>query len=70
MLIDIGKYTNFPSEIDKIQKKLLKRELNSDSAITTLDKIAVEYNVDLSDAQKGKKGKVEKPILIISESFE
>jgi hypothetical protein len=70
VLIDIGKYTNLPSEIDKIQKKLLKRELNSDSAIATLDKIAVEYNVDLSDAQKGKKGKVEKPILIISESFE
>ena len=26
--------------------------------------------VDLRDAQKGKKGKVEKPVLIISESFE
>jgi superfamily II DNA/RNA helicase len=70
VLIDIGKYTNLPSEIDKIQKKLLKRELNSDSAIATLDKIAIQYNVDLSDAQKGKKSKVEKPILIISESFE
>ena len=69
VLIDIGKYTNLPSEIDKIQKKLLKRELNSDSAITTLDKIIIEYNVDLSEAQKGKKGTVEKPILIISESF-
>jgi hypothetical protein len=26
--------------------------------------------IHLSDVQKGKKGKVEKPVLIISESFE
>ena len=39
-------------------------------ALAEIDKIAIQYNVDLSDAQKGKKGKVEKPVLIISESFE
>jgi len=66
VLIDIGKYTNLPSEIDKIQK----RQLNSILALDEIDKIAAQYNVDLSDAHKGKKTKVEKPVLIISESFQ
>jgi ERCC4-related helicase len=66
MLIDIGRFTNLPSAIDKIQK----REATLTIALSEIDKIVIEYNVDLSDAQKGKKGKVEKPILIISESFE
>jgi len=39
-------------------------------ALAEIDKIAAQYNVDLSDAHKGKKSKMEKPILIISESFE
>jgi len=64
-LIDIGKYTNLPTDIDRLQKK----KLNLNNALTELDKIAQQYNVDLSDAQKGKKGRAEKPILIISESF-
>jgi len=66
MLIDIGRFTNLPSAIDKIQK----RKGTLTIALSEIDKIVIEYNVDLSDAQKGKKGKVEKPILIISESFE
>ena len=66
ILIDIGKYTNLPSDIDRLQKK----KLNLEKALTEIDKIAKDYNVDLSDAQKGKKGKLEKPILIISESFQ
>ena len=66
MLIDIGRFTNLPSEIDKIQK----RKVTLTIALSEIDKIVIEYNVDLSDAQKCKKGKVEKPILIISESFE
>ena len=66
MLIDIGRFTNLPSAIDKIQK----RKATITIALSEIDKIVLEYNVDLSDAQKGKKGKVEKPILIISESFE
>jgi superfamily II DNA or RNA helicase len=66
MLIDIGRFTNLPSAIDKIQK----RKATLTIALSEIDKIVIEYNVDLSDAQKGKKGKVEKPILIISESFE
>ena len=66
ILIDIGKYTNLPTDIDKLQKK----KMNLLAAISEIDKIAQQYNVDLSDAQKGKKEKVQKPVLIISESFE
>ena len=66
ILIDSGKYTNLATEIDKLQKK----KLNLNIALAEIDKISLKYNVDLSDAQKGKKGKVAKPILIISESFE
>jgi len=66
VLIDIGRFTNLPSAIDKIQK----RKPTLTIALSEIDKIIIEYNVDLSDAQKGKKGKVEKPVLIISESFE
>jgi ERCC4-related helicase len=66
VLIDIGKYTNLPTDIDRLQKK----KANLNIALAEIDKIASQYNVDLSDAQKGKKGKVEKPVLIISESFE
>ena len=66
VLIDIGKYTNLPTDIDRLQKK----KANLNIALAEIDKIAGQYNVDLSDAQKGKKDKVEKPFLIISESFE
>ena len=66
VLIDIGKYTNLPTEIDRLQK----RKANLNIALAEIDKIAAQYNVELSDAKKGKKGKVEKPVLIISESFE
>ncbi len=66
VLIDMGKYTNLPSDVDRLQKK----KLNLSAALAELDKIAKQYNVDLSDAQKGKKVRAEKPLLIISESFE
>jgi len=66
VLIDVGKYTNLPSDVDRLQKQ----KLNLNAALTELDKIAKQYNVDLSGAQKGKKGRAEKPVLIISESFE
>ena len=66
VLIDIGKYTKLPTDIDRLQKK----KANLKIALAEIDKIVAQYNVDLSDAQKGKKGKVEKPVLIISESFE
>jgi superfamily II DNA/RNA helicase len=65
-LIDMGKYTNLPTDVDRLQKK----KLNLNDALSELDKIAKQYNVDLSDTQKSKKYSVEKPILIISESFE
>jgi superfamily II DNA/RNA helicase len=66
MLIDIGKYTNLPADVDRLQKK----KANLNDALQEIDKIAAQYNVDLSEVQKGKKGKVEQPVLIISESFE
>lgn len=66
VLIDMGKYTNLPSDVDRLQKK----KLNLNAALIEMDKITKQYNVDLSDAQKGKKSRVEKPVLIISESFE
>jgi ERCC4-related helicase len=66
VLIDIGKYTNLPTDIDRLQKK----KANLNIALAEIDKIAAQYNIDLSNAKKGKKDKVEKPVLIISESFE
>ncbi|MFM7409130.1 MAG: helicase-related protein [Cuspidothrix sp.] len=65
ILIDIGKYTNLPADVDKLQRKKLKL----DTAILEIDKIAQKYSVDSSNFQKGDKRKVEKPVLIISESF-
>ncbi|HEY9704179.1 MAG TPA: helicase-related protein, partial [Allocoleopsis sp.] len=65
VLIDIGKYTNLPSDVDKLQRK--KVELNM--TILEIDKISARYGIDLLDAQKGNQGKAEKPVLIISESF-
>lgn len=65
VLIDMGKYANLPSDVDKLQK----RKLNLSNSIFELNKIIKNYNVDMSDAQKGAKGKAEKPIIIISESF-
>lgn len=66
VLIDIGKYTNLPTDIDRLQRN----RANLKNVLAEIDKIAAQYNVDLSDAQKGKKDKVEKPVLIISESFQ
>ena len=54
----------------KYFRQTKKKKANLNIALTEIDKIAEQYNVDLSDAQNGKKGKVEKPVLIISESFE
>ncbi len=65
VLIDVGKYANLPSDVDRLQKQ----QPNLNAALSTLDKIAAKYDVDLSDAQKGKKSSTEKPVLIISESF-
>lgn len=65
ILIDIGKFTNLPTDVDRLQK----RKLNLTQNIIELDKISNNYNVDLSEVQKNKKSKIEKPILIISESF-
>lgn len=66
VLIDLGKYTNLPGDVDRLQKRRLKLI----AVLTEIDKISRQYNVDLSDVQKGKKSRAEKPVLIISESFE
>lgn len=66
LLIDVGKYTNLPSDVDRLQKK----KMNLINALSELDKIALLYNIELIEIQKGQKGRVEKPTLIISESFE
>jgi superfamily II DNA/RNA helicase/HKD family nuclease len=65
-LIDIGKYTNLPTDIDRLQKK--KPNLND--ALAEIEKIAKRYDIDETIVQKEQKGTVEKPMLIISESFE
>ena len=64
-LIDIGKYANLASEIDKLQKK----KLNLNLSLVEIDRICDRYSINLSDVEKGKKRKAEKPMLILSESF-
>lgn len=64
-LINIGKYTNLPTDIDK----LLKLKKNLTQSITALDKIAKHYTIEQIDTEKKDNISVEKPILIISESF-
>jgi superfamily II DNA/RNA helicase len=64
-LIDVGKYANLASEIDKLQKK----KLNLNLSLVEIDKICDRYSINLSDFEKGKKRKAEKPMLILSESF-
>jgi hypothetical protein len=64
-LIDVGKYANLASEIDKLQKK----KLNLNFSLVEIDKICDRYSINLSDVEKGKRRKAEKPMLILSESF-
>jgi len=64
-LIDVGKYANLAGDVDKLQKK----KLNLNATILEIDKISEKYSVNMSDVDKGKKRKAEKPVLIISESF-
>ena len=54
VLIDIGKYTNLPTHIDRLQKK----KANLNFALAEIDKISAQYNVDLGDAQKGRRAEV------------
>ncbi len=65
ILIDKGTYTNLPSDIDKLQRK----KINLNIAISEIDNIAKHYSIDSLDHQKRNQEKIEKPILIISESF-
>ncbi len=65
-LIDMGKYANLAGDVDKLQKK----KLNLNTAISEIDKISQKYSIDEAEVDKGKRRMAEKPILIISESFE
>lgn len=64
-LINIGKYTNLPGDVDRLQKK----KLNLNDALAEIDKIAQKYGIDSADTQLRQKSRIEKPVLIISESF-
>ncbi|GIV28623.1 MAG: hypothetical protein KatS3mg027_2437 [Bacteroidia bacterium] len=65
-LIDIGKYTNLPTDIDRLRKK----KLHLNDSLAEIDKIAKRYDIDESVIHKDRKETAEKPMLIISESFE
>jgi superfamily II DNA/RNA helicase len=64
-LIDIGKYTNLPTEVDRLQKK----KLSLARALEAIDAIVVNYGINTPQVFTEKKGKIETPVLIISESF-
>jgi hypothetical protein len=65
--IDTGKYSNLPSEVEKLEKK----KLNLQDVLQALGEIAQKYSiVEAVVSTKKKQIVVEKPILIISESFQ
>lgn len=64
-LIDLGRFTNLPADVDRLQRK----KMNLKDALVEIDNIIKQYNIEASDAQKIRKT-VEKPTLIISESFQ
>jgi superfamily II DNA or RNA helicase len=64
-LINIGRYTNLPTEVDRLQKKCK----NLTDCIAAIDKISKQYTVEQVETQKKEIIIIEKPVLIISESF-
>ncbi|PKQ68345.1 helicase-related protein [Raineya orbicola] len=70
LLIDIGKFTNLATDINKLRKKIQKKVLKLNDALAELDKIALQYGVQSNLVQKESDESLEKPVLIISESFE
>lgn len=64
-LIDIGKFANLATEIDRLQKKKLPLK----PALTELDDIFKKYDIETSETKSKEKSKTEKGTLIISESF-
>jgi len=69
ILIDIGRFANLPAEVDRLQKKMHKTAMKITDGLNELNKLVQKYDIESSDAEKGKKDKIEKPLLIISESF-
>lgn len=64
-LIDIGRYTNLSTEIDRLQKK----KLNLNESIKELEDIFKNFDIEISETKESAKLKAEKGKLIISESF-
>jgi superfamily II DNA/RNA helicase/HKD family nuclease len=66
-LIDVGRFTNLPTEIDRLRKKTMTLP----NILTELDKISRKYDIDALNTQASPKKNVqaETAILIISESF-
>lgn len=64
-LINIGKYTNLPTDIDRLRKQ----KKNLSQSIIALDQIAKHYTIEQMDTEKKGRISAEKPRLIISESF-
>jgi superfamily II DNA/RNA helicase/HKD family nuclease len=69
-LIDIGRFANLPSDVDRLQRKQQREKLNLNQALVEVDEIAKKYDVQEADASNRRKDSTAKPILIISESFE
>ncbi|MBE2279273.1 MAG: DEAD/DEAH box helicase family protein [Ignavibacteriaceae bacterium] len=64
-LIDVGKFTNLPKDVNTIQKKF--KDFNS--IITELNKIVIKYDIPQFEFDDDKLISIQEPQLIISESF-
>lgn len=65
-LINIGRYTNLQNDIIILQKN----KLNINQALIEIDNFVKRYNIEQYNTTIRNNIKAEKPILIISESFE
>lgn len=64
-LIDVGKFTNLPKDVNTIQKKF--KDFNS--IITELNKLVIKYDIPQFEFDDDKLISIQEPQLIISESF-
>ncbi len=69
-LIDIGKYTNLASDVDKLQKKVRKLNLNLNDCLEGLEEIINIYDLNTLDFLISNKKEISEPQLILSQSFE
>ncbi|MCS6934112.1 MAG: helicase-related protein [Chitinophagales bacterium] len=64
-LIDLGKYTNLPTEIDRLQKK----RPNMQAALLEIEKIVKKYDIEDAVMEETLKPASGRPVIILSESF-